>query len=107
MQRKTISVTGMSCNGCEQTVGNALKTIDGVTRVDADHEGDTVEIVVEETDRRRPPRRHRAGRLRRSGLIGRRWIFPARIAPLDGEVGIDALAREELPAKAVCEHSRD
>jgi copper chaperone len=39
----------MSCNGCEQTVGNALKTIDGVTRVDADHEGDTVEIVVEET----------------------------------------------------------
>jgi len=42
-------VTGMSCNGCEQTVGNALKTIDGVTRVDADHEGDTVEIVVEET----------------------------------------------------------
>jgi len=41
-------VTGMSC-GCEQTVGNALKTIDGVTRVDADHEGDTVEIVVEET----------------------------------------------------------
>jgi len=37
MQRKTISVTGMSCNGCEQTVGNALKTIDGVTRVDADH----------------------------------------------------------------------
>jgi len=49
MQRKTISVTGMSCNGCEQTVGNALKTIDGVTRVDADHEGDTVEIVVEET----------------------------------------------------------
>jgi len=49
MQRKTISVTGMSCNGCEQTVGNAPKTIDGVTRVDADHEGDTVEIVVEET----------------------------------------------------------
>jgi len=109
MQRKTISVTGMSCNGCEQTVGNALKTIDGVTRVDADHEGDTVEIVVEETvtDDDDLPRRHRAGRLRRSGLIGRRWIFPARIAPLDGEVGIDALAREELPAKAVCEHSRD
>jgi len=91
MQRKTISVTGMSCNGCEQTVGNALKTIDGVTRVvDADHEGDTVEIVVEETVTDDDlPRRHRAGRLRRSGLIGRRWIFPARIAPLDGEVGID------------------
>jgi len=46
MDRKTISVTGMSCNGCEQTVENALQTVGGITRVDADHEGDTVEIVA-------------------------------------------------------------
>ncbi len=38
----------MSCNGCEQNVENALQHIDGVTRVDADHEGDTVEIIVED-----------------------------------------------------------
>ncbi|MFB6205090.1 MAG: heavy-metal-associated domain-containing protein [Haloglomus sp.] len=48
MKRETISVTGMSCNGCEQNVENALQTVDGVTRVDADHEGDTVEVVVED-----------------------------------------------------------
>jgi copper chaperone len=38
----------MSCNGCEQNVENALTTLDGVTRVDADHEGDTVEVVADE-----------------------------------------------------------
>lgn len=45
MERHTLSVTGMSCTGCEQNVESALKQIDGVTRVTADHEGDTVEIV--------------------------------------------------------------
>jgi copper chaperone len=48
MDRKTISVTGMSCNGCERNVENALQTIEGVTRIDADHEGDVVELVVED-----------------------------------------------------------
>jgi len=46
MERKTISVTGMSCNGCEQNVENALQSIDGVSRVEADHEADTVDVVV-------------------------------------------------------------
>lgn len=48
MERKTIAVTGMSCNGCEQNVENALKTADGVTRAEADHEKDSVEVVVDE-----------------------------------------------------------
>lgn len=48
MERKKISVTGMSCNGCEQNVENALQAIGGVTRVDADHEDDIVEVVVED-----------------------------------------------------------
>lgn len=48
MERKMISVTGMSCNGCEQNVENALQTVEGVTRVDADHDGNTVELVVED-----------------------------------------------------------
>lgn len=48
MERHTLSVSGMSCTGCEQNVESALKQIDGVTRVTADHEGDTVEVVVED-----------------------------------------------------------
>ena len=48
MERKTISTTGMSCDGCEQNVENTLQNIEGVTRVDADHKGDTVEIVAED-----------------------------------------------------------
>ncbi|MEF8842341.1 MAG: heavy metal-associated domain-containing protein [Haloarculaceae archaeon] len=47
MERKTISVTGMSCNGCEQNVKNALQNLDGVNRIEADHEVDTVELVAE------------------------------------------------------------
>jgi len=48
VERKTISVTGMSCNGCEQNVTNALQNLGGVTRVEADHEADTVELVAED-----------------------------------------------------------
>ncbi|MFB6201075.1 MAG: heavy-metal-associated domain-containing protein [Halorhabdus sp.] len=48
MERRTFTVTGMSCDGCEQTVENALQAIAGVTRVDADHEGDTVAVVAED-----------------------------------------------------------
>lgn len=46
MERKRIAVTGMSCTGCEQNVENMLATVEGVTRVEADHEGDSVEVVV-------------------------------------------------------------
>ena len=48
MERKTLSVTGMSCNGCEQNVENALQSLDGVSRVEADHEADTVNVVVDD-----------------------------------------------------------
>ena len=48
MNRQTIAVRGMSCDGCERNVENALRTVEGVTRVDADHEGDTVEVVAED-----------------------------------------------------------
>ena len=48
MERKTISVTGMSCNGCEQNVETALRNLDGVSRVEADHEADTVDVVLED-----------------------------------------------------------
>jgi copper chaperone len=48
MERQTISVTGMSCNGCEQNVESALQNLDGVSRVDADHEANTVDLVLED-----------------------------------------------------------
>jgi copper chaperone len=46
MERKTISVTGMSCNGCEQNMEAALRNLNDVSRVDADHEADTVDVVL-------------------------------------------------------------
>lgn len=48
MNRKTISVSRLSCNSCEQNVETALKNLDGVTRVTADHESNTVEVVAED-----------------------------------------------------------
>ena len=49
MERKTLSVTGISCNGCEQNVENALQSLDSVNRVEADHQDDTVDIVVDDS----------------------------------------------------------
>ena len=48
VQRKTLSVTGMSCNGCEQNVENALRNVEGVRKVEADHDAGTVDVVVED-----------------------------------------------------------
>lgn len=46
MNRQTLSVEGMACDGCEQNVERALQKVEGVTRVTADHEADSVEVVV-------------------------------------------------------------
>ncbi|TYL36456.1 heavy metal transporter [Natronococcus pandeyae] len=48
MERKTLTVTGMSCDGCERHVTSALRALEDVTRVEADHETDTVEVVAGE-----------------------------------------------------------
>lgn len=48
MERYELQVEGMSCNGCEERVTNAVERVDGVQRVDADHETGTVEIAGEE-----------------------------------------------------------
>ena len=40
----TLSVSGMSCGGCESTVEDAVSALDGCTGVDADHEADTVTV---------------------------------------------------------------
>lgn len=38
----------MSCDGCERNVENSLRNVNGVRRVDADNEAETVEVVVED-----------------------------------------------------------
>jgi copper chaperone CopZ len=44
MDSRTYSVSGMACNDCE----DALETMDGVSRVGADHETGTIEAVAVE-----------------------------------------------------------
>lgn len=48
VERKTLAVTGMSCTGCEQNVENALQNVEGVRKVEADHNAETVEIIVDD-----------------------------------------------------------
>lgn len=38
----------MSCRGCEETVTNAVERVDGVHRVEADHETGEIEITADE-----------------------------------------------------------
>lgn len=47
MERYELSVEGMSCTGCENRVENALETVKGVKRTDADHNTGTVEVAAE------------------------------------------------------------
>lgn len=48
MKQYELTVDGMSCAGCEETVSNAVRRVEGVHRVDADHETGEVEITAEE-----------------------------------------------------------
>lgn len=47
MGHETITVTGMSCGGCEDNVETALHGLDGVSEATADNEADTVEVVFD------------------------------------------------------------
>lgn len=40
----TLQVEGMTCMGCEQRVGTALRRVDGVRDVDADHRTGQVQV---------------------------------------------------------------
>ncbi len=44
--KKIISVTGMHCAHCEKAVEDAIKSIDSVTKVKADHEKNTVTVTM-------------------------------------------------------------
>ncbi|ELY85248.1 heavy-metal-associated domain-containing protein [Natrinema altunense] len=41
---RTITVEGMSCDHCEQTVEDALEGVDGVESADADREGEQATV---------------------------------------------------------------
>ena len=47
MKEVTIKVNGMVCGGCENRVQNALKTIDGIKNVVADHNTGTVTVTAD------------------------------------------------------------
>jgi copper chaperone CopZ len=47
MDQYTLDVKGMACAGCEEAVTTAAKGIDGVHRVDADHEAGAVDVTAE------------------------------------------------------------
>lgn len=54
MDQTTLHVDGMSCDGCEQNVTDALEALDGISSVTANHETDQVRVehdpsVVDET----------------------------------------------------------
>ena len=46
MKEIVLNVEGMVCKGCENRVQNALKTIDGVENVVANHENGTVTVTL-------------------------------------------------------------
>jgi copper chaperone len=45
--KKTLLVEGMSCGHCENAVKNALKGLDGVTKVEVDLSSKSVEVEGE------------------------------------------------------------
>ena len=50
MKEIILKVEGMSCGGCENRVQNALKTIEGVEEVVADHVNCTVKVKANNVD---------------------------------------------------------
>ena len=48
MDQYELRVEGMSCTGCEETVSNVVRRVEGVHRVDADHETGAVAITADD-----------------------------------------------------------
>lgn len=47
---RQITVEGMSCGGCEESVEDALRGLPGVTDAEADNETDTVTVEGDASD---------------------------------------------------------
>lgn len=50
MEETKLDVEGMSCTGCEENVVNAVKNVENVLRVEADHEKNEVDITHDSAD---------------------------------------------------------
>ncbi len=48
MKETIINVNGMACTGCENRIQNALKSIDGVETVVANHNNGTVKVTAKD-----------------------------------------------------------
>lgn len=48
MKEVTIKVNGMVCGGCENRVQNAVKTLEGVEQVIANHKDGTVTVTLKD-----------------------------------------------------------
>ena len=51
MDQYEIAVEGMACTGCEENVTSAVSGVDGVQRVEADHESGSVSVTADEENR--------------------------------------------------------
>ncbi len=49
MEQIELTVTGMTCSGCEQRIAKALARVDGVIRTTADHRTGRVRVVFDAT----------------------------------------------------------
>ncbi|PSP17734.1 MAG: hypothetical protein BRC58_05420 [Cyanobacteria bacterium QS_8_64_29] len=49
MQTSQLPVSGMRCSGCESRLSQVLTQLEGVFRVEADHQSGQVRIVFDET----------------------------------------------------------
>jgi len=45
-EKMELNVSGMTCSGCENTIKNGLKQVDGVVEVEASHKTNKVTIKV-------------------------------------------------------------
>lgn len=50
MKETIIKVQGMACEGCENRIQNALKNIEGIEKVVANHKEGTVIVKANEID---------------------------------------------------------
>ena len=50
MKETILKVKGMACEGCENRIQNALKTIEGVETVVANHNDGTVKVMADGVD---------------------------------------------------------
>lgn len=49
MKETIIKVQGMACGGCENRIQNALKNMEGIEKVVANHKEGTVTVTANET----------------------------------------------------------